>query len=186
MRTVVQFDMDGVLADFSSGYDRVCALLGVPAPGPDAPWDAKWDAKVWGFIRTSRDFWRELDPLVGLETLARVGDLRYQRGIAAVYFVTNRPGTEVKRQTERWLELHGVYAPTVILSGRKGEFARAAGVTHAIDDKAGNAVYTAYESPETASYLIDRPYNAFDPAVLGSKVKRISTVEAFLDDVEGA
>ncbi len=183
---VVQFDIDGVLADFSSGYDRVCRTLGLPEPGPDAPWDAKWDAKVWGFIRTSRDFWRELPELIDLRTLARIGDLRYRRDIAAVYFVTARPGTEVKRQTERWLENRAVFAPTVIVSGRKAEFAQAVGVTHAIDDKAGNAVAIQYMAPKTASYLIDRPYNRFDGAVLGSKVRRIATVEEFLDDAESA
>lgn len=176
--SVVQFDMDGVLANFGAGYDEECVHLGVPAPGPEAPWDAKWDKTVWKAIKQSPSFWFGLSPLVSMHAFARINRLE------TVYFVTARPGFRTKWQSERWLASVGIYNPTVIVTPRKGEFARAAGVTHAIDDKAGNAVYTAYESPETKSFLLDAPYNQFDHTVLGTKVIRIAAVEEFLDAIE--
>lgn len=177
----VQFDMDGVLADFGRGYRDLAASLGVTAPGMDAAkWDDLWDPKVWAEIRSSRYFWESLSPLVPTRTMERLGHLTL---IHDCYFVTNRPGTDVKVQSERWLKAHCVPHPTVIVSGKKGEFAKAANITHAIDDKAGNAVFTAYHSPETASYLLDRPYNRFDQTVLGTKVQRIASVEEFLEAI---
>ena len=79
---------------------------------------------------------------------------------------------------------NGVENPAVIISGKKGEFAKVVGATHAIDDKAGNAVYLQYESPKKKSYLLDASYNQFDQKVLGTKVVRVATVDEFLDAVE--
>lgn len=181
--SVVQFDVDGVLADFSSAYDRTCAQLGIPAPGPDAPWDSKWNERVWDVIRTSLTWYATMPSLVTDVVFRRI---HYLGADHHVYFVTHRGGLDAKQQTEAWLEWRGIRRPTVIVTGKKGEFARCVGATFAIDDKAGNAVYTAYESPKTASYLIDRPYNRFDQTVLGTKVVRIASVEDFLDIVEAA
>lgn len=178
---IVQFDVDGVLADFSTGYDAICRRLSIAAPGPEAPWDAKWDAKVWAEIRSSVDFWLDLQSLVSDAVFARI-----QRIAEPVYFVTARPGTRTKWQTEEWLKDRGVYEPTVIVTGKKAEFAHAVGVTHAIDDKASNAVAIQYMAPKAKSYLLDAPYNRFDHAALGSKVIRVHTVSEFMFDVEAA
>lgn len=177
-RRRVQFDLDGVLADFGRGYRDLAAGLGSPVPPADAGWDELWDSRVWAEIRRSTNFWAKLWPLVGPATLGRISTIAREHD---VYFVTSRPGVDTKWQSEVWLERWGVLRPTVIVSSRKGEFAHAAGITHAIDDKAGNAVFTAYHSPETASYLLDAPYNRFDQTVLGTKVRRIATVEEFLE-----
>lgn len=178
---VVQFDVDGVLADFGAGYDALCLKLGFVAPGPDAPWDAKWEREVWAEIRSSLTFWEELPLLAPAPVMRRIADLT-----ADVYFVTARPGRQTKWQTERWLYEHEVRDATVIVSAKKAEFAQAVGVTHAIDDKAGNAVAIQYMSRATSSYLLDACYNRFDQSVLGTKVKRVLTVSEFLRDVEAA
>jgi hypothetical protein len=178
---IVQFDVDGVLADFGTGYDRLCRMLGLIPPGPEAPWDAKWDTDVWANIRSSVDFWMNLPALVPDAIFARI-----QRIAEPVYFVTARPGTRTKWQTEEWLKDRGVYEPTVIVTGKKAEFAHAVGVTHAIDDKAGNAVAIQYMAPRTKSYLLDEPYNRFDHSVLGSKVIRVKQVGEFMAAVETA
>jgi len=60
------------------------------------------------------------------------------------------------------------------------------GATHALDDKAGNALAIQYMAPGTKSYLLDAPYNQFDHEVVGSKVIRVKTVDTFLDDLEVA
>ncbi len=180
-KRIVQFDVDGVLSDFSTGYDQLCNRLGVPAPGRNAPWDAKWNELVWSEIRSSVDFWLELPSLVSDSVFARI-----QRIAEPVYFVTARPGTRTKWQTEEWLKDRGVYEPTVVVTGKKAEFAHAAGVTYAIDDKAGNAVAIQYMAPEAKIYLLDAPYNRFDHGALGSKVVRVTSVETFLEAVEAA
>lgn len=179
---IIQFDVDGVLADFGAGYDALCMKLGYGAPGPDAPWDAKWNRDVWMEIRGSQDFWMELPSLVPDSIFARI-----QRIQDPVYFVTARPGTRTKWQTEQWLKDRGVYDPTVIVSAKKAEFAQAVGVSYAIDDKAGNAVEIHYRTEgATKSYILDAPYNRWDQSVLGTKVRRVLTVAEFLRDVEAA
>ena len=55
-----------------------------------------------------------------------------------------------------------------------------------IDDKAGNAVYAEYHNKDRRdfnSYVLDRPYNQFDAEVIGSRVRRVSTVERYLSDI---
>lgn len=100
-----------------------------------------------------------------------------------VYFVTARPGLDVKRQTETWLRLQGIEDPTVVISSKKGEMAKAIGADFSIEDKAGNAVYVSYQSPGK-SYLVNRPYNQFSHEMLGSKVIRIKEIEQFLIAIE--
>ncbi len=176
---IVMFDVDGVLANFGKGYDALCRKLNKQPPGPDAPWDAKWDDDVWREIKTSHTWWTELPAIPDSNAFFRIAILKGE-----IYFVTARPGIDVKRQTERWLMCRGIENPTVILSGKKGEIAAALGVDFSIEDKAGNAVYISYQSPATMSYLVDRPYNQFNPDMLGRKVVRIKEVEEFLTAIE--
>lgn len=173
------FDIDGVLASFLDAYRQVEVTFG-QTPTTEARWDAYWKTDVWAYIKRSEEFWLKVPPLATPEEFARIYDLSFENDL---YFVTNRPGKAVKWQTERWLEMRGVRNPTVIISGKKGEMARALGAHFSIDDKAPNAVFTQYWSPETKSFLLDAPYNQFDPGVMGSKVIRVKTVNDFLDEV---
>jgi hypothetical protein len=100
-----------------------------------------------------------------------------------VYFVTARLGKSVKQQTEQWLQTFGITNPTVLVTTSKADAARVVGATHAIDDKAGNAVAIQYMST-AKSYLLDRPYNRFDNSVVGTKIQRVMTVDEFLCDIE--
>lgn len=182
MKRIVQFDMDGVLADFGSGYRRLHEqLTGERIPFP-APWDALSHAGTWATIKDSASFWYSLPQLVSDETLRRI-QLLQARG-SEVYFVTHRMGAYVKAQTEDWLRRRGIFPPTVIVSKHKAEFAKAVGATHAIDDKFGNAYFISCYSRDTASYLLDAPWNQVDHDVVGGTVFRIKTVEDFLDIVE--
>jgi len=193
--TVAVFDLDGVLADFVAGFRALAAGMGKdPAavdvghapPKSDGTADFETgDAEVWQEILRSRTYWRDIPSLVDRFVWRRICALE-DSYLARMYFVTNRVGTDVKRQTEEWLELHGVLRPTVIIARRKGEVCAALGADFHLDDKAGNAVYVSYQSPDTASYLLDNARNQFNHDVIGSKVIRVKEVDVYLDAVYAA
>jgi 5'(3')-deoxyribonucleotidase len=190
-RPVVQFDVDGVLADFMSAFTRRAKTLGnadkVTGTREQQTWEAygvvdpKHVATVWQHIKTSDSFWSSVPPLVDREIFCRVNELQDS---ADIYFATARGGQDAKWQTIEWLADQGIANPTVVLTPNKGDTARALRATYAIDDKAGNAIYTAYAAPKTKSYIIDRVYNRFDHNVVGSPVIRVATVGEFLNDIE--
>lgn len=192
MKAPVQFDVDGVIADFVKGYLREAKVLRLY--DGEAIGDADnvqygthhlvgrtADRVLWGAIVASPSFWESLPLAVPRDTLKRINALQDERD---VYFATNRSGFHSRYQTQQWLELRGIKSPTVIVTARKGDFAKAIKAGYSIEDKAGNAVYIAYESPNTTSCLINRPYNRFPQEVLGSKVRRVESVDAFLDLIE--
>lgn len=173
----IQFDVDGVLANFLAGYDAVCREVGLTPPSYDAPWDSRLAGPVWQRIRESWTFWYSLPSLASPYEFLSIESLQSHR---PCYFVTNRVGKDAKGQTEAWLIRQGISNPTVVISGEKGAFARLANIGYAIDDKAGNAVAISYLSRDTVSVLIDRPYNRLDHNVIGGSVKRVKNVSEFL------
>jgi hypothetical protein len=185
----ITIDVDGVLADFVLGFTTVAhRMFGSPVHTTcDQPtWDFKNgldDAQyraVWNTIENSQTFWEELTPV------ASPGELRQLSALSdahEIYFATDRRGVRPKAQTEAWLRRYGIALPTVIVTPNKGEIARAIRATALIDDKAGNAVFTAYHSPDTDTYLVDRPYNRFDHAVLGRRVVRVLTLGDAMDRI---
>lgn len=187
----IQFDVDGVLADFMTAFTRLAKAHGYADAVTGTDEQTVWEQygsvpsehvdKVWALIKADRGFWAGAPALIPPGTFRRIDDLqaRYE-----VYFATARVGTNVKAQTTAWLQWRGVKYPTVVITPKKGETAHALNADYAIDDKAGNAIYTAYQSPKTASYIIDRPYNRFDHSTVGAKVRRVKTVDEFLDQIE--
>ena len=174
-RKVVQFDVDGVLADFLTGYRAVESKLGLePTYAP--VWDAYLNDAVWHVIKDSSTlFWRHLPMLASPHEFARINDLTYAFD---VYFVTARPGVTAKTQTQRWLQLKGISSPTVIVSSKKGQVARAIEADFAIEDNLGNAIDLWDHFVENV-FLLDAPYNQG----LAPSVTRIKTVSEFLDEV---
>ena len=186
------FDVDGVLADFLTGFltlanDILGRKVEVYGHRESLTWNALGLSKheehvLWRSIRASRTFWYDL-PLL-LEAEAEIAAVAELGTFHSVYFVTARPGLAVATQTAHWLAYKiGVYRPNVIVSSRKGEIAHAIGADFCIDDKAGNAVAVSYLSPETRSFLLDRPYNQLDHAVIGGSVRRVKTVLEYIQEV---
>ena len=183
----IMLDVDGVLADFVLGFLNV--VQSCPGGRDILPYSTHqqmvWDFALppellraaWDIVKAERHFWADLPALISPAVFKDINRLRRYR---EVYFVTNRVGHKAHDQTREWLVAHGIEHPAVVVTGRKGQFAAAVNAAAAIDDKAGNAVYTAYESPTTASFIIDRPYNRFDSEVLGSKVTRVYSVDRFI------
>jgi uncharacterized HAD superfamily protein len=187
---IVACDVDGVLADFILAFTKLAhSLFGTPITRTvdHLSWD-KFPGltdddvfETWEAIQESSEFWLGLEPLVGPDVFSRIDQIERRGG--RVYFVTARSGEYAKQQTEQWLRTFGITNPTVIVTTSKAETARVVGATHAIDDKAGNAVAIQYMST-AKSYLLDRPYNRFDNSVVGTKIRRVMTVDEFLRNIE--
>jgi len=192
----VMFDIDGVLADFVLGFtDRACLKYGTPAertvehkvwdlfPGLDK----KMIDAIWRDLeKDDSHFWDSLEKLPSLVEEQYLWHLCGRDGVE-VYFVTNRHTRTAHDQTQRWLATtFGIPGANVICVGAqsKGNMAKALEADFAIDDKLGNAVYMYYESPKTKVYLLERPYNAVGPEMIGRGVVRVPTLTPFLADIE--
>lgn len=185
---VIQFDVDGVLANFAAGFVELSRTFFGKAPKQVKSWD--WEKgyltkkeidQIWGCINNSSSYWFNLPCLLSSAEKTALLALCEKH---TVYFVTNRghKGIGVKQQTEDWLRLVvGIENPTVLLTKFKGDTAKAISADYAIDDKPENAWCMAWLSPDTKPYLLDRPHNQYDTALVGShKVIRIGSVGDFI------
>lgn len=192
----VMFDVDGVLADFVLGFTSLAAKeFGTPTETTTQhrvwDWFPGLDKRqvdhLWKVIEENdRGFWAELFPLFS-STEAKYIKLLTERTGVEVYFVSNRHTRTALQQTRMWLaNWLDIHNPNVVLVGKqgKGYVAKGLEADFCIDDKLGNAVYVGYEAPKTRSYLIERPYNAVDGAMIGRTVVRVPTLTPFLADVE--
>lgn len=193
-KKIIMFDLDGCLVDFIGGFTRRAAQLhpGVPVTlTHDQP---SWNGfpcmtkpmidRTWDSIKQDRSFWYNLHSLVGDHDAERIRCLGHD---SDVYFVTARTGVYTKQQSELWLEANLVIKrPSVIISKKKGEVAKAIGAHYSIDDKASNASTVAWLTEDkTKSYLLDRQYNRVDPDFMASSVVRIASITEYLNIIEG-
>lgn len=185
------FDMDGVLANFCLAYGN--ALFRATRKDllpygwykdPDYPsvWD--WDVEA-GYSRgeinatwekevlSSLTFWRELEPFPTTKDIIRQVNRLSVEG-REVYFITNRAGRKVQRQTEEWLQDQGVKFPTVIIAGDKAPILRALKIDFFIDDKWENV---RGADPHPHYYILDAPYNR-----LGMEVPRVGSVKEAMEN----
>ncbi len=191
----IGFDIDGVLADFVSSYQRTVVRItgrdlfhegdneNPPCwnwPGERGYTKAEIDA-VWEFIRGSKSFWYGLGTTEHLTTLyLLLPELEHRHD---VYYITSRPGATAKRQTEAWLMRYLPYeqyevSPTVLIAHKKGAAALALGLDCYIDDNYDNAVDVAVSSLTTRTYLLDRAYNQ---GSLPRDVARVKTLGEMFD-----
>lgn len=168
----IAFDIDGVLAAFVPSYEMLFAQITgrdnfkpVAYDGPES-WNWPSDhygytkeetKQVWDTIKKSRTFWQNLPPTPGFGLFKGWWEQHEQEH--EVYFVTARPGTDTKFQTEQWFIGHLGEIPTVLISEEKGEVCHALGIEYYVDDKAENILDVQTKSPKTLAYLIDKQYN---------------------------
>jgi uncharacterized HAD superfamily protein len=198
----IGFDIDGVLADFVTAYqDAFVRLTGrntfLPGDNLDPP-EWNWPtlrgytkeetSAVWEHIKSSSDFWLNLQEDPGCSTLRTL--LYTLEREHEVYYITSRMGQRVKRQTEIWLIEHLRYPaitnvyPTVLIVGHrvKGIVARALQLDVYIDDNMDNVNDCAHDAPHTRTYLLNRAYNQRTPkACEMASIHRVETVGTMFD-----
>lgn len=178
----IGFDKDGVLSHFSPGYQRVITELSgrdlfQPGDAENPPcWD--WDL-LRGYTKEERKaafdhiarhptFWYDCQPLSGVWELRASGVLD---SIHECYYITNRAGFRVKRQSEawlvRWLELYGQdRQPTVVIHGhrQKGYIARSLQLDAYIDDNSDNVMDCLLLAPNCDVRMLTTSYNVNLPS----------------------
>lgn len=188
------FDVDGVLADFVHGFTALAhELFGTKIiTTPEQP---SWNFRTWGLMTREQEnatwealkkdpyWWARLLPLVKRETFERINRLRIA---ADVVFATSRVSDSAPPgwQTQRWLQDHGIYNPSVVVTSKKGEMARAIQADFSIEDKLENAwcIHWISDKPQTKSYIINRLYNQLPEAPeIGKVLPRVDTVDEFLN-----
>lgn len=172
LRTMrIGFDIDGVLADFSSAFRQVETRLfgGASAVGDEAPEvEAQQDAAaaprpsrrrrdaIWSAIRDTPDFWTTLEP-IDPAAVRRIHELA-QRCQCEVFFFTHRPATvgeTIQRQAQLWLQGQGFDLPSVlVVPGPRSVAATALGLDFYVDDIPQNCLEMTTGSPRTRPILI--------------------------------
>ncbi|CAN5516427.1 hypothetical protein BH23ACI1_BH23ACI1_13600 [soil metagenome] len=162
----IGFDMDGVLADFSSAFHEVEVRLFGPGRRmrPERPEDEeelqarpsrsspavpgqsgeqhRRTSAIWQAIQATPGFWTTLKP-IDAAAVRRIRDLML-RHQWEVFFITQRPATvgeTVQRQTQRWLLAQGFDVPSVlVIGGSRGAAAAALRLDYHVDDSAQNCL----------------------------------------------
>jgi hypothetical protein len=167
----IGFDMDGVLADFSTAFREVEARLfatgelsaeapekreRTDAAGGSTETQTRPDAgnlyrrreAVWEQIKATPDFWTTLKPL-DPGAVGRIHALMLRHGWEVV-FITQRPATDgdtVQRQTQRWLIDQGFDMPSVVvISGSRGTAAGALRLNYHVDDNEQHCIEVLADS----------------------------------------
>lgn len=185
-------DIDGVLANFNSAYIAKCIAVTGRDLFPPRPFDiVTWEfpesygytkaevSAVWASIKESLNFWFSLKPYFDTQTSLEMLCARQDTYKDEVYFITARPGTEVKFQTERWLEVYApfnAWTPTVLISSQKGMCAKALELDMYIDDRLENVYDVREKSYNTSVYLMDRTWNQTEGGILRGDITRVYSV----------
>lgn len=189
----VGFDMDGVLADFSSAFrDIETRLFGagsaLPAEAPEVEARQEEEAAsqgpagaspresrrrrdaVWKVIHETPDFWMTLRPHDPM-AVRRIHEMMLRRRLE-VFFITQRPATvgqTVQRQTQQWLRQQGFDLPSVlVISGSRGAAAGAIRLDYHVDDSPQNCLDVVSDSRARPILIVPEP-----DAVTENSAKRL-------------
>lgn len=145
----IALDIDGVMADFTTGFTKLAEELGITdhhwGPAEQPTWHFDFHMKpVWQEVDRCQNWWMSLEPLVTPGEVTELNQLIHNYGVEVV-FITNRgptSGLSAERQSGLWLEGIGVdmRQATVLCAGagKKGALAAALDIDYAIDDNVAN------------------------------------------------
>ena len=178
MATILKIgvDVDGCLANFNQAFAQKFRLHGFVIPQELADNPPTWDwpqntcgfsdnlvTGIWNEIDRDTEFWMNLEPLPGaiaaLDTLDNLAEEGHE-----IVFMTLRRGDRAKRQTEIWLEQHGMTFPTVLTTPQgKARPAYELGLTHVVDDYPrilqDYCLHAQALKPYPAIYMVEHLYN---------------------------
>lgn len=188
---VVMIDIDGVLVDFVGGFMTLAnEMFGVPVHMTlsQETWRGfglthDQEKQIWEKIWSDPYFWQRLECLPTRQDFLALENLLDE---CLVYFVTDRKGVNVMRQTK--VSLCSLFfpglEPNVIISKHKGIVAQALKADFALDDKASNASCIAWLTADaTKSFLLNRRYNQVPRDFLASSVVRVDSMFEFAQRV---
>lgn len=180
MPAKIGLDCDGVVAAFAPAYAKILTkLTGVVFPVADPAWPATWfwdrdagitpeqESAAWQQVLKSHTFWANLAPLPGAKEAARLLNKMTKAG-HEVFWITNRPGTCPKLQTEKFLYNLGINYPTVIVAADKLPIISALKLDFYCDDRAETIISVAGATKNVNNqpvpvvefvFLREAPYN---------------------------
>jgi hypothetical protein len=212
MAARIGFDMDGVLADFSSAFREVeLSLFGpsseVNAESPEVEAaneendetppaaDGKTPGEIrrrrdaiWSAIHHTPDFWTTLRPL-DPTAVARIHETMLRRSWE-VFFITQRPATvgrTVQRQTQEWLHQQGFDMPSVlVISGSRGAAAGALRLTYHVDDSPQNCIDVVSDSKAKPILIVPERDEVTENSARRLRIGIARSISEALDQLEQA
>ena len=163
MALKIGVDVDGVLADFKSGFTQaVRAVHGqdIGADDPATSWSDRLTNReldaAWKHISRSANWWTTLQAYEKPQ-VKRLYELSRERRWE-VFFLTKRPATAgepVQYQTQWWLEQQGFVMPSVLtVPGSRGELSNALRLDIVLDDQLINCVEVVSASTAKAVLVL--------------------------------
>lgn len=183
------FDIDGVLADFRSAFEREARRH---LSGPLDPDRAETDALstremrvIWARIMGTPNWWTSVSPFEP-DQIKRLYALSRAQGWEIV-FMTKRPvtaGEPVQFQTQHWLEQHGFHYPAVVtVPGSRGELVNALRLDVVVDDQLFNCVDMVTGSHARALLLLREDAPELEERATSRGIGVVRTLEHAIDSI---
>ena len=184
-------DIDGVLADFRTGFFDVAAqVLGRTRSNSADDLDAVSEAdsrRVWKAITQTPNWWLGLAAYEPIE-IARLYRLAREHRWEVFFMTTRAPtaGESVQFQTQWWLEQHGFYLPSVVtVPGSRGELANSLRLDLLLDDQMLNCAEVVGASKSKALLLLRPPKSDEREHAESTGIGVVETLAEAVDVLEG-
>lgn len=199
MSIKVLLDIDGVLANFVSGFFKYlndnygCNLNVKKEPN-------EYEMSKWGTGLTDKELGEaSYDWIVKhgfLKLAAYPGASRFAQDLNKkydVYMVTARIGDWderfskevrelIKEDTRKWLEIHGIPSDKLSFVHKKADFCKKYGINVIVEDKASTVIDSVKDG--ITCFLIDRAWNKVPGKIKGAyRVKEFDTILKTLEKI---